>query len=78
VADQDKIGTPWDDGELDAIIADYFAMLDDELSRRRYVKAAHSAALMDWIGRTHRSARRMRPNRASCWTNPVELGMVRS
>jgi hypothetical protein len=55
VADQDKIGTPWSDDELDAIIADYFAMLDDELSRRRYVKAAHSAALMDRIGRTHRS-----------------------
>ena len=55
VADQAKIGKPWNDDELDAIIADYFAMLDEELSRRRYVKAAHSAALMGRIGRTHRS-----------------------
>jgi Protein NO VEIN, C-terminal len=55
VADQEKIGKPWSDDELDAIIADYFAMLDDELSRRRYVKATHSAALMERIGRTHRS-----------------------
>lgn len=55
LADQEKIGTPWNDDELDAIIADYFDMLDDELSRRPYVKSHHSAALMDRIGRTHRS-----------------------
>jgi hypothetical protein len=51
----EKIGTPWSDDELDAIIADYFSMLDAELSRRSYVKAKHSAALMARIGRTHRS-----------------------
>jgi hypothetical protein len=55
VPDQEKIGTPWSDEELDAIIADYFSMLDAELSRRPYVKAKHSAALMERIGRTHRS-----------------------
>jgi hypothetical protein len=55
LADQEKIGTSWNDDELDAIIADYFSMLDAELSRRRYVKFRHSAALMDQIGRTHRS-----------------------
>lgn len=55
MADQDRIGRPWNDDELDAIVADYFAMLDAELSRRRYVKARHSAALMEQIGRTHRS-----------------------
>jgi len=55
LADQEKIGTPWNDDELDAIIADYFNMLADELSRRPYVKSHHSAALMDRIGRTHRS-----------------------
>ena len=55
MADQDKIGTPWGDDELDAIIADYFAMLDAELSRRHYVKSRHSAALMERTGRTHRS-----------------------
>jgi hypothetical protein len=55
LADQDKIGKPWSDDELDAIIADYFAMLGAELSRHAYVKSHHSAALMERIGRTHRS-----------------------
>jgi hypothetical protein len=55
LADQEKIGRPWNDDELDAIIADYFAMLDAELSHRPYVKSRHSAALMERIGRTHRS-----------------------
>ena len=55
MADQEKIGRPWNDDELDAIIADYFAMLDAELSRRPYVKSRHSASLMELIGRTHRS-----------------------
>src|SRR5271156_2166201 len=55
MADEEKIGKPWRDDELDAIIADYFAMLDAELSGRSYVKSRHSAALMEQIGRTHRS-----------------------
>ncbi len=55
MADQEKIGRPWNDDELDAIIADYFDMLETELSRRPYVKSRHCAALMERIGRTHRS-----------------------
>lgn len=55
MADAGKIGTPWSDEELDAIVADYFAMLGDELAGRPYVKAHHSAALMAQLGRTHRS-----------------------
>ena len=55
LADQEKIGTPWRDDELDAIIADYFSMLDAELNSRPFVKSHHSAALMKRIGRTHRS-----------------------
>jgi hypothetical protein len=55
MADNEKIGKPWADDELDAIIADYFAMLDADLSGRPYVKSRHSAALMARIGRTHRS-----------------------
>jgi hypothetical protein len=55
LADQDKLGKPWSDEELDAIVADYFSMLEAELSRRQYVKSHHSAALMQRIGRTHRS-----------------------
>jgi hypothetical protein len=55
MADDEKIGKPWRDDELDAIIADYFSMLEAELAGRTYVKARHSAVLMDRIGRTHRS-----------------------
>ena len=55
MADDEKIGTPWDDDELDAIVADYFAMLRDDLARRPYVKLRHSAVLMKQIDRTHRS-----------------------
>jgi hypothetical protein len=50
-----KHGTPWQDDELDAIIADYFAMLADDLAGRPYIKSKHSAALMAQIGRSHRS-----------------------
>src|SRR6202035_1266682 len=55
MAEEDKIGKPWNDDELDAIVADYFSMLRAELSRQPYVKSHHSAALMGQIGRTHRS-----------------------
>ncbi len=55
MADDAKIGKPWRDDELDAIIADYFAMLAADLAGRPYVKSRHSAALMAQIGRTHRS-----------------------
>lgn len=55
MADQEKIGKPWSDDELDAIVADYFSMLRAELSRQSYVKSHHSALLMEQIGRTHRS-----------------------
>lgn len=55
MADQEKIGKPWDDDELDAIVADYFAMLRNELAGQSYVKSHYSAVLMKEIGRTHRS-----------------------
>jgi len=55
VADEEKIGKPWRDDELDAIIADYFAMLAADLAGKPYVKSRHSVALMAQIGRTHRS-----------------------
>lgn len=50
--DESKIGTPWSDEELDAIVADYFAMRDAELARRPYVKSHHRAALIKKIGRS--------------------------
>jgi hypothetical protein len=55
MADEKKIGTNWQDDELDAIVADYFAMLSADLSGHPYVKSRHSAALMAQIGRTPRS-----------------------
>jgi hypothetical protein len=55
MADEEKIGKPWNDDELDAIVADYFSMLRAELSRQPYVKSRHSAILMKQVGRTHRS-----------------------
>lgn len=55
MADEERIGKPWCDDELDAIIADYFAMLAADLAGEPYVKSKHSAALMVQIGRTHRS-----------------------
>lgn len=53
--EESKRGTNWQDDELDAIVADYFAMLSAELSGKPYVKSRHSAALMAKIGRSHRS-----------------------
>jgi hypothetical protein len=55
MADDSKIGKPWNDDELDAIVADYFSMLESELTAQPYVKSHHSASLMEAIGRTHRS-----------------------
>lgn len=55
MADENKIGTNWRDDELDAIVADYFDMLNSELSGQSYVKAQHSQALMALIGRTQGS-----------------------
>ncbi|MGD0481814.1 MAG: DUF3883 domain-containing protein [Terracidiphilus sp.] len=55
MADEEKVGKPWRDDELDAILADYFDMLASDLARKPYVKSRHSAALMEQIGRTHRS-----------------------
>lgn len=53
--DPDRHGTDWNDDELDAIVADYFAMRDAELARRPYVKARHRAALVQRLGRSHGS-----------------------
>ena len=55
MADQEKIGKDWERDELDAIVADYFAMLRAEQSGRPFVKAHHRRALMEEIGRTNRS-----------------------
>jgi hypothetical protein len=53
--DDAKRGTTWQVDELDAIVADYFAMLKLELAGKEFTKSKHSAALMARIGRSHRS-----------------------
>lgn len=53
--DPRKAGSDWDDGELDLIVADYFVMLNEELTHRPYVKRRHGLALQDRIGRPHKS-----------------------
>lgn len=55
MADEAKLGKPWRDDELDAIVTDYFDMLSSDLSGTPYIKSQHSKALMASIGRTHRS-----------------------
>jgi hypothetical protein len=55
MADELKIGTVWGDDELDEIVADYFAMLDAELSGHGYVKSRRNAAMMERTGRSHGS-----------------------
>lgn len=52
MAEQTRLGEDWSAIELDAIIADYFAMLGDELAKRPYVKTHHRLALMQITGRS--------------------------
>ena len=52
MVEQSRQGEDWDALELDAIISDYFAMRENELAQRPYVKAHHRAVLMQQIGRS--------------------------
>jgi len=45
----------WTDEQNDSIVADYFAMLADDLSRRHYSKAEHNRLLQAAIGRSRGS-----------------------
>jgi hypothetical protein len=51
----DVAGTDWTAGEIDLIVADYFAMLRTELAGKEYVKAMHNEALRALIGRSRGS-----------------------
>lgn len=42
----------WSDAENDAIVADYFAMLDSDMTGRTYSKAEHNRLLQAAIGRS--------------------------
>ncbi|WP_343115993.1 DUF3883 domain-containing protein [Ostreiculturibacter nitratireducens] len=45
----------WSEDENDAIVADYFAMLIDDIAGRPYNKAEHNRALQELIGRSRGS-----------------------
>jgi hypothetical protein len=53
--DGGKIGTDWQEDELDVIVADYFAMLEADLSGQPYIKSRHNAAMVAEIGRSRGS-----------------------
>lgn len=55
MANASKTGTEWRDDELDAIVADYFAMLALDAAGELFVKAHRARALMERTGRSHRS-----------------------
>ena len=59
-------GTNWTDAESDLLVADYFAMLGDELAGRPYMKSHHNAG----IATSTHSAQRQ-PDRT------VTIGVVR-
>ncbi len=48
-------GNQWTDDELDLIVADYLAMLRDELTGVPFVKLHRAKAIMELTGRSHRS-----------------------
>jgi len=48
-------GESWTDAELDAIVADYFAMLNDEIRGVSYSKAEHRRELMKHVDRSNGS-----------------------
>ncbi|PZO04867.1 MAG: hypothetical protein DCF29_09665 [Alphaproteobacteria bacterium] len=55
MTDASRTGTDWQDEELDAIVADYFAMLALDAAAQPFVKAHRARALMERTGRSHRS-----------------------
>ena len=48
-------GEDWTEEENDRIVANYFAMLADDLAGRPYVKAAHNRRLQSLINRSRGS-----------------------
>lgn len=52
---QSRVGSDWSVEELDAIVAEYFAMLAAQAAGERFVKAERARALDRRIGRGHKS-----------------------
>ena len=51
-------GQDWTDAENDLLVADYFAMLGEEMAGRPYVKANHRRAIVEQTGRSEGSVER--------------------
>jgi hypothetical protein len=68
----DTRGTVWTDAEVDLIVADYFEMLESELSGQPYIKAEHNRALQELTGRVPGSIERKHQNISAVL---VRLGM---
>jgi hypothetical protein len=58
----DVRGSIWSDWEVDAIVADYFNMLADEIAAKDYNKSEHRRALQELIGRDPGSIERKHQN----------------
>jgi hypothetical protein len=58
----DVRGSIWSDWEVDALVADYFKMLADEIAGRKYIKAQHNKALQELTGRDRGSIERKHQN----------------
>lgn len=72
MVDFGRQGQGWGDDELNAIVADYFSMLDAEVGRAPYVKSHHRAALMKVVFRSPGSIERKHQNISAVL---VELGL---
>jgi len=70
--DQSKVGTDWSADELDAIVAEYFAMLSAQSAGQTFVKAQRARALDARIGRGAKSIEFKHMNISAVLT---ELGM---
>jgi hypothetical protein len=53
-----EAGSIWTDEENDLLVADYFAMLGEELAGRSYKKAHHNSAIVAATGRSRGSVER--------------------
>lgn len=65
---------PWSRLEVEATVADYFSMLDDELNGRKYNKAEHRRHLMELL--SNRTAPAIERKHQNISAVLIELGMV--
>lgn len=77
--DQDPTGKDWNGGEIDLIVADYFDMLQLELSGHAFVKLHRNNALQEITGRKNEPNRNFEISRnAALRSFKVIADVVRS